>query len=276
MTADVNHLSAAAQQPDWAPPPVHNKPRKNAPSRPELRPESIGGPELRVVGGEDTTSITGRVRNLSALRAGVGELSHPWVKRAFDIIGALILALVFSPLIIALTIIIRLEGGTALFRHPRVGREGKVFHCLKFRTMVSNAEEVLRDLLAKHPEIRDEWTQNHKLRTDPRITAVGRVLRLTSLDELPQLWNVLRGDMSLVGPRPIVRAELLRYGRWISTYLAVKPGLTGLWQVKGRSDTTYRRRVAMDMYYIQHQNLLLDFYILLNTTTVVLKRAGAY
>jgi exopolysaccharide production protein ExoY len=141
---------------------------------------------------------------------------------------------------------------------------------------VPNAEQVLRKLLEVQPEIRDEWTQNHKLRNDPRITAIGRMLRFTSLDELPQLWNVLRGDMSLVGPRPIVRAELLRYGREAPMYLSVKPGLTGLWQVKGRSDTTYRRRVAMDKYYVTHQSLLLDLYIVAATTTVVLKRAGAY
>jgi lipopolysaccharide/colanic/teichoic acid biosynthesis glycosyltransferase len=142
--------------------------------------------------------------------------------------------------------------------------------------MVRNAEQVLRHLLNEHPELRDEWTKNFKLRNDPRITRTGRVLRLTSLDELPQLWNVLRGEMSLVGPRPIVRAELLRYGRNASRYLAVKPGLTGLWQVKGRSDTTYRRRVAMDKFYVRNQSILLDLYILASTPAAVLRRNGAY
>jgi undecaprenyl-phosphate galactose phosphotransferase len=197
-------------------------------------------------------------------------------KRIFDFLGALALGLILSPFILVIALLIRLEGQPVVFRHKRVGRHGKVFHCLKFRTMAPNAEQLLRDLLKAHPELRDEWTQNHKLRDDPRITAVGRFLRRTSLDELPQLWNVIRGEMSLVGPRPIVRAELLRYGRHVASYLAVKPGLTGLWQVRGRSDTTYRRRVSMDKFYVSHQNAIMDLYILAATALVVLRRAGAY
>jgi exopolysaccharide production protein ExoY len=196
-------------------------------------------------------------------------------KRAFDVVTAVCLCLLLSPLILLIVALIRLEGEPILFRHKRIGRDGQIFQCIKFRTMVPNAEEVLRHLLNDHPELRDEWTEFHKLRNDPRVSALGRVLRLTSLDELPQLWNVLRGEMSLVGPRPIVRAELLRYGRDASRYLAVKPGLTGLWQVKGRSSTTYRRRVAMDRYYIQNQSILLDIYILAATPAAVLKRNGA-
>lgn len=197
-------------------------------------------------------------------------------KRAFDVVGATVLGLLLSPLILIIVTLIRIEGEPILFRHKRIGRNGRVFHCIKFRTMVRNAEEVLRQLLNEHPELRDEWTENHKLRNDPRVSKVGRVLRLTSLDELPQLWNVLRGEMSLVGPRPVVRAELLRYGRCASKYMAVRPGLTGLWQVKGRNDTTYRRRVAMDKFYIQNQSLLLDLYILAATPAAVLRRNGAY
>lgn len=197
-------------------------------------------------------------------------------KRAFDVFCALFLGLVLSPLIVIIVALIRLNGKPVLFRHRRIGRHGQMFHCIKFRTMVPNAEEALRRLLNEHPELRDEWTENHKLRNDPRVFALGRILRLTSLDELPQLWNVLRGEMSLVGPRPIVRVELLRYGRNASRYLAVKPGLTGLWQVKGRSNTTYRRRVAMDKFYIQHQSILLDIYILSATPAAVLRRSGAY
>jgi Undecaprenyl-phosphate galactose phosphotransferase WbaP len=197
-------------------------------------------------------------------------------KRAFDIVGALILGLLFSPLILVIIALIRIEGEPILFWHKRIGRNGRIFHCVKFRTMVRDAENVLRRLLNEHPELRDEWTKNFKLRNDPRITMAGRVLRLTSLDELPQLWNVLRGEMSLVGPRPVVRAELLRYGRNAARYLAVKPGLTGLWQVKGRNDTTYRRRVAMDKYYVQNQGVLLDIYILAATPAAVLRRNGAY
>jgi Undecaprenyl-phosphate galactose phosphotransferase WbaP len=199
-----------------------------------------------------------------------------FAKRAFDIVGSVFLGLLFSPLILLIAVLIRIEGQPLLFWHKRIGRNGRSFHCVKFRTMVRDAEHVLRRLLNEHPELRDEWTKNFKLRNDPRITRTGRVLRFTSLDEVPQLWNVLRGEMSLVGPRPIVRAELLRYGRNASRYLAVKPGLTGLWQVKGRSNTTYRRRVAMDKFYIQHQSILLDMYILAATPAAVLRRNGAY
>jgi lipopolysaccharide/colanic/teichoic acid biosynthesis glycosyltransferase len=142
--------------------------------------------------------------------------------------------------------------------------------------MVPNAEQVLREILERDPEIKAEWVRDHKLRCDPRVTRLGRFLRRTSLDELPQLWNVMRGEMSLVGPRPVVREELLRYGRNVRTYLAAKPGITGLWQVKGRNDTDYRRRVVLDTYYVRNQNLGLDLYILLKTTKVVLGGSGAY
>jgi Undecaprenyl-phosphate galactose phosphotransferase WbaP len=204
------------------------------------------------------------------------RLPGVYTKRMFDVVGAMLLGIVLSPLILAICIMIRLEGRPVLFWHKRIGHNGKAFLCLKFRTMAADAEKALRELLKAQPALRDEWTENHKLRDDPRITATGRFLRQSSLDELPQLWNVLRGEMSLVGPRPIVRSELLRYGRDVATYLAVKPGLTGLWQVKGRSDTSYRRRVAMDKYYVRNWNVLLDFYIVLATVSVVLKRAGAY
>ena len=197
-------------------------------------------------------------------------------KRLFDVIGAILIGALFSPFIIGVAILIRLSGQPILFKHRRIGLHGKVFNCLKFRSMSPDAEHSLRELLRQHPELRDEWTENHKLRRDPRVTMLGHFLRRTSLDELPQLWNVLRGEMSLVGPRPVVRAELLRYGRQVSTYLAIKPGVTGLWQVKGRSDTTYRRRVAMDKYYVQARSLRMDLYIVALTAVVVIKRAGAY
>jgi Undecaprenyl-phosphate galactose phosphotransferase WbaP len=232
--------------------------------------------ELHLLDGDATSTPSARQRKRLLTRLALRDMPGAIAKRAFDIGGSLLLGLALSPLIIALVLIIRLDGLPVLFRHKRIGRDGKVFYCLKFRSMVPNAEAVLRDLLEAHPELRDEWTENHKLRDDPRITPVGRFLRLTSLDELPQLLNVLAGDMSLVGPRPIVRAELLRYGRQVSSYLAVKPGLTGLWQVKGRSNTSYRRRVAMDKYYVRHRNIFLDTYIVLATATAVLRRAGAY
>jgi lipopolysaccharide/colanic/teichoic acid biosynthesis glycosyltransferase len=142
--------------------------------------------------------------------------------------------------------------------------------------MVPNADQVLRELLERDSAIQAEWVRDHKLRRDPRITPLGRLLRRTSLDELPQLWNVMRGDMSLVGPRPVVREELLRYGRNVRAYLSAKPGITGLWQVKGRNDADYRRRIVLDTYYVRNQSLLLDLYILFKTTWVVLEGSGAY
>jgi len=197
------------------------------------------------------------------------------LKRLFDILGAVVLGLVFLPLILAIAVLLRRQRGPIIFRHRRVGRNGQAFDCLKFRTMVPDADRVLRDLLEAHPELKSEWLRDHKLRVDPRITAVGRFLRRTSLDELPQLWNVVRGDMSMVGPRPIVREELRRYGRHLHRYLSARPGLTGMWQVTGRNDTDYRRRVVLDVYYIRRQSLVLDLYILMKTTRVVLGGIGA-
>ena len=197
-------------------------------------------------------------------------------KRVLDVVGAIVLAIVFSPLIFAIIVLMRRNEGSIIYKHRRIGRHGLAFECLKFRTMVPNAEQVLRELLESDPAIKAEWVRDHKLRCDPRVTRIGRFLRRTSLDELPQLWNVMRGEMSLVGPRPVVREELLRYGRNVRAYLSAKPGITGLWQVKGRNDTDYRRRVVLDTYYVRNQNLLLDLYILLKTTRVVLGGSGAY
>lgn len=197
-------------------------------------------------------------------------------KRVLDVLGVIVLAAVFSPLMFLIAIRMRREGGSIIYKHRRIGRDGRAFECLKFRTMVPNADQVLRELLERDPAIKAEWVRDHKLRSDPRVTRLGRFLRRTSLDELPQLWNVMRGEMSLVGPRPVVREELLRYGRNVHAYLSAKPGITGLWQVKGRNDTDYRRRVVLDTYYVKNQNLLLDLYILAKTTRVVLGGSGAY
>jgi exopolysaccharide production protein ExoY len=197
------------------------------------------------------------------------------VKRALDIVGALVLALLFSPLMILASIVLA-RTGSVLYRHRRVGAGGKMFECLKFRTMVPDADRLLHELLAQDDNLMAEWLHHHKLRHDPRVTPIGRFLRRTSLDELPQLWNVLRGEMSLVGPRPVIREELLRYGRASATYLAVRPGITGLWQTMGRNDTNYRRRVTRDVYYVRNQTVLLDMYILAKTVRVVLAGDGAY
>ncbi|MEA3178318.1 MAG: hypothetical protein QOI59_1841 [Gammaproteobacteria bacterium] len=198
------------------------------------------------------------------------------VKRQLDLLGAVVLAVVFSPLIVAIFLLMHRSGGSVIYKHRRVGRDGRMFECLKFRTMVPNADQVLRSLLEQDPAMKAEWVRDHKLRDDPRVTPVGRFLRRTSLDELPQIWNVVRGEMSLVGPRPVVREELLRYGRNVGAYLAAKPGITGLWQVTGRNNTDYRRRVVLDTYYVRNQNLVLDLYILCKTTGVVLGGKGAY
>jgi Undecaprenyl-phosphate galactose phosphotransferase WbaP len=198
------------------------------------------------------------------------------VKRQLDLLGVLVLAIVFAPLMIVIFLLMRRSGSSVIYKHRRVGRDGKMFECLKFRTMVPNADHVLRELLERDPGLKAEWVRDHKLRNDPRVTPIGRFLRRTSLDELPQLWNVVRGEMSLVGPRPVIREELLRYGRNVGAYLAAKPGITGLWQVTGRNNTDYRRRVVLDTYYVRNQNLTLDLYILLKTTGVVLGGKGAY
>jgi Undecaprenyl-phosphate galactose phosphotransferase WbaP len=244
--------------------------------------------ELRTAGRAQTRVVHRRFRLIdhsdsvaAGLSGGAGRLVQASpirdsLKRILDIAGAGVLGLVFLPLIVTIVILLRREGGSVIFRHRRVGRDGKPFDCLKFRSMVPDADRVLRELLEHHPELRAEWLRDHKLRHDPRITAVGRFLRRTSLDELPQLWNVLRGEMSLVGPRPVVREELLRYGRCAGIYLSARPGVTGLWQVKGRTNTDYRRRVVLDVYYVRRHNVFLDLYILAKTTHVVLGGSGAY
>jgi exopolysaccharide production protein ExoY len=216
----------------------------------------------------DASGKTGRVVQTQAVRETL--------KRILDLVGVAVLGLVFSPLMLAIAVLLHREGGPIIFRHRRVGRDGKAFDCLKFRSMLPDADRVLRDLLERQPELKAEWLRDHKLRNDPRITGVGRFLRRTSLDELPQLWNVVRGEMSLVGPRPVVREELLRYGRCAGIYLSARPGVTGLWQVKGRTNTDYRQRVVLDVYYVRRHNLFLDLYILAKTTRVVLGGSGAY
>ena len=197
--------------------------------------------------------------------------------RALDIIIALFVIAFIAPLMCAVCLGIKLQdGGPVLFGHYRIGRHGRSFRCWKFRSMVVNAEDRLAAVLASDPEARAEWEASHKLRTDPRITAFGRFLRVSSLDELPQLLNVLAGEMSLVGPRPIVTSEVVRYGRWFSHYTAVRPGITGLWQINGRSDVSYRERVAMDVLFSRTQSVARYISILICTIPAVLKRSGSY
>jgi lipopolysaccharide/colanic/teichoic acid biosynthesis glycosyltransferase len=189
-----------------------------------------------------------------------------------------LVALVFlSPVMLAVGLMVfAQDGGPVMFAHRRLGKDGRYFYCLKFRSMAVDAQERLASLLANDPVARAEWDKDHKLKNDPRVTKLGDFLRKTSLDELPQLFNVLKGEMSLVGPRPIVEAEVAKYGRRFRHYCAVKPGITGLWQVSGRNDTTYRARVAMDCVYARRRNAAMDFGIMLATVPAVLARKGSY
>ena len=198
-------------------------------------------------------------------------------KRIFDIlISAAVLGL-FTPILLIVAVLVKLsDPGPVIFRHMRVGHGGRRFHCLKFRSMVSNSDEVLRELLACDPGARQEWERSQKLANDPRITPVGKFLRQTSLDELPQLINVIRGEMSLVGPRPIIPGELRRYGDKLGLYLQSRPGITGLWQVNGRSTCAYQERIEMDAHYVRNWSFSRDFVILLRTLAVVLARRGSY
>ena len=198
------------------------------------------------------------------------------VKRTIDIVGASSLLIAMSPFLLIMGAIVMSDGGRPVFGHLRVGRNGRKFRCLKFRSMVTGADVVLKHLLATDPKAREEWERDFKLKNDIRITPIGRLLRRTSLDELPQLWNVLRGDMSLVGPRPIVDEELARYGADVHYYLETKPGMTGLWQVSGRNDVDYATRVSLDVSYAKDNSLSLDILILLKTFKVIFKRDGAY
>ena len=199
-----------------------------------------------------------------------------WSKRSFDIATAVAIVLVFLPLFAVIGLALLAQGRPLLIRHRRIGRGGEMFPCLKFRTMVVNGDEVLQRHLAEDPAAREEWAASQKLKSDPRVTPLGRVLRKSSLDELPQLLNVLRGEMSLVGPRPIVPAEAVHYGAHIEKYQAVRPGLTGAWQVSGRSDVSYHQRVSLDCHYVETRNFRGDLGIMLMTIPAVLKSKGSY
>jgi lipopolysaccharide/colanic/teichoic acid biosynthesis glycosyltransferase len=213
-----------------------------------------------------------RPRTPYASRSAHSQALYNLCKRGFDIAGASVLLLVTSPLFVVVALVVKATSrGPAFFRHRRLGQNGREFVCLKFRTMVVDAEE----RLTRDAHLRGQFEEAFKIKDDPRITRTGALLRKTSLDELPQLFQVLRGEMSLIGPRPIVERELAKYAIYGVKLLSVKPGLSGLWQVCGRSETTYPQRVMMDMHYIDHRGLRLDLQLLLLTTVAVLRRAGA-
>ncbi len=205
------------------------------------------------------------------------SLARPYrdtIKRALDVLFVLAASPLIVPAVALLALIVRRDSGPSFYGHTRVGKDGRTFRCWKIRSMVANADAILAEYLADNPSARVEWERTQKLERDPRITRLGRFLRKSSLDELPQLWNVLRGDMSLVGPRPVTGDELSKYGDDKEKYLSVRPGITGLWQVSGRNDVSYAERVALDANYAESVSFSRDTVIMLKTVGVVLRPNG--
>ncbi len=228
-------------------------------------PSGIG---VQYVLGEDALLFVDRVDAVPALTKAA--------KRTFDLALSCAALAVFAVPMLVVAALVKLDGGPAIFGHSRVGEGGRMFDCLKFRSMRVDAEQQLADLLARDGEARAEWAASRKLKNDPRVTRLGRILRKTGLDELPQLLNVIRGDMSLVGPRPVTVSEMDQYGAEAERYKRVRPGITGLWQVSGRSDTTYEQRVSLDAWYVANWSPWHDLVIILKTVPAVLSRRGAY
>lgn len=253
------------------------------------RPETSGAEEIRAIsmsvnllafngvlaGG--ALAAAPATRLAETVREGSTHSSLCLAKRVFDILFASFAILTFLPILVACAVAMKLESaGPLFFRQRRLGTDGRPFRILKFRTMVPDAEAVLSTYLALDPKAKAEWDADRKLRNDPRITRAGAIMRKFSLDEVPQFWNVLKGEMSIVGPRPIVQAEVQYYGDDFRTYANVRPGITGLWQVSGRNDVSYPNRVALDCKYVHSWTLAMDFGIVLKTVSTVLRAAGAY
>ena len=217
--------------------------------------------------------------NLRRLRLICSTFNGNLIKRIFDIVFALFVLTVFSPVYFVLMVLVALNSqGPIFYVQQRIGKDYRPFNCIKFRTMVNNADLMLDNIMEDSHEMREEFEDNFKLKQDPRITKIGKFLRLTSLDEFPQFWNVLKGEMSVVGPRPLVPEEIFKYGRKIDTVLTIKPGITGLWQVSGRNDIPYPKRIQIDVYYATSHNWLLDLWIVYKTIGVMIfpKNNGAY
>lgn len=206
------------------------------------------------------------------------NIRHRPLKRAFDIIFSLVLLFFLLPLMLIIALIVKLTShGPMFFSHNRVGRGGRLFKCYKFRTMYEDAEERQSQLIASCETLRDEWKYQRKFKRDPRITFIGKFLRKTSLDELPQFWNVLKGDLSVVGPRPVVVEEVVEYfGKKAEKILSIRPGITGLWQVSGRSDLCYTKRMQYDEQYVDENSMILDLKLIFKTLPVVIFSQGAY
>ena len=228
-------------------------------------PSGIG---VQYVLGEEALLFVDRVDAVPTLTAAA--------KRAFDIVLSASALAIFSVPMLAIALAVKLDGGPAIFGHHRVGAGGRMFNCLKFRSMKVDAQKQLEDLLERDDEARAEWAATRKLRNDPRVTRLGKFIRKSGLDELPQLLNVIKGDMSLVGPRPVTEAEMTQYGAEAERYKRVRPGITGLWQVSGRNDTTYEQRVSLDAWYVANWSPWHDLVIILKTVPAVLSRRGAY
>lgn len=212
-----------------------------------------------------------------SIRNNLARRRNRLAKRVFDLIATIGGGLLIFPILLVLALLVGIDNkGRIIFAHRRVGQNGRLFPCYKFQSMVPDAQDRLEEYLAKNPGARKEWEESFKLTNDPRVTKLGAFLRKTSLDELPQLWNVLMGDMSLVGPRPIVTQEIDRYGDYIREYYMVPPGITGMWQVNGRSDTTYEERVAMDTWYVRNWSVWIDLVYLFKTVKTVFTGKGAY
>lgn len=236
---------------------------------PDLFGVPVGSMELETLFNEKTVML--KIRN------NLARVQNRLFKWMFDCICSLLGLIVVMPLFLVISVFLYIDSpGPIIFAHKRVGCKGEMFPCYKFRTMVVNSQEVLSDYLETYSAAREEWERDFKLKDDPRVTKVGRFLRRTSLDELPQFFNVFKGEMSLVGPRPIVRAEIERYGEYINDYYLVRPGITGMWQVSGRNDIDYPERVQMDSWYVRNWSMWLDIILLIKTVKVVLARKGAY
>ena len=234
-------------------------------------PDMFGMRSLSVTAGDVCGILTLK------LNPGLARTFPRLMKRAFDLVLVSLAATLVLPLVLTICLAVRLSSRAPIFYgQRRIGKDGKPFSVWKFRSMIVDADQVLRAHLERSPALREEWERDHKLKVDPRVTRLGRLLRKTSLDELPQLWNILCGDMSLVGPRPIVESEIQKYGTSFDDYCQVTPGLTGLWQISGRNNTTYELRIRMDGYYVRNWSLSLDAYILLRTLKTIMLSEGAY
>ncbi len=240
----------------------------------------VRGQSVQIDGNADLTlqyAIIEKSRPSFRVLQNLRKSSSDTLIRTLDIVISLFALIFFAPVLISVGLMVKAQdGGSFFFGQSRIGLGGRSFICYKFRSMLVDAQIRLKNLLATDAVARAEWVRDHKLRNDPRITSFGRFIRKTSLDEFPQLWNVLKGEMSLVGPRPIVHDEICKYGRTFVRYASVRPGITGLWQVSGRNNVSYSRRVAMDRLYCRRRSLGLYLYILIATVPVMVTQRGSY